>query len=181
MLWRHQRQRGLQGATLRRPRCHQGEGLRDAGPDRAAMESAAMDPERIVAGHDSLVTGSVWVTTVEALKLASCDHRRTQLRCTKQLAPAFSNCARNAFALSRPSGPIRTRYQDMPPNSLVSTNVGSRSARMAAYFCLSCPQAKVASARVGLPMSRTTQAKRGAGTATLACAVGGGVVASPSS
>jgi DNA-binding transcriptional LysR family regulator len=33
----------------------------------AAMESAAMDLERIVAGRDSLVTGSVRVTTTEAL------------------------------------------------------------------------------------------------------------------
>ena len=33
----------------------------------AAMESAAMDLERIVAGHDSLVAGSVRVTTTEAL------------------------------------------------------------------------------------------------------------------
>jgi DNA-binding transcriptional LysR family regulator len=33
----------------------------------AAMESAAMDLERIVAGHDSLVTGSVRVTTTETL------------------------------------------------------------------------------------------------------------------
>jgi len=30
-----------------------------------------MDLERIVAGHDSLVTGSVWVTTVEAGQLRS--------------------------------------------------------------------------------------------------------------
>jgi len=35
------------------------------------MESAAMDLERIVAGRDSLVTGSVWVTTVEAGQLRS--------------------------------------------------------------------------------------------------------------
>jgi len=33
----------------------------------AAMESAAMDLERVVAGHDSLVTGSVRVTTTETL------------------------------------------------------------------------------------------------------------------
>ena len=33
----------------------------------AAMESAAMDLERIVAGHDALVSGSVRVTTTEAL------------------------------------------------------------------------------------------------------------------
>lgn len=33
----------------------------------AAMESAAIDLERIVAGHDALVTGSVRVTTTEAL------------------------------------------------------------------------------------------------------------------
>jgi DNA-binding transcriptional LysR family regulator len=33
----------------------------------AAMETAAMDLERIVAGHDALVTGSVRVTTTEAL------------------------------------------------------------------------------------------------------------------
>ena len=33
----------------------------------AAMESAAMDLERIVAGHDALVAGSVRVTTTEAL------------------------------------------------------------------------------------------------------------------
>lgn len=33
----------------------------------AAMESAAMDLERIVAGRDSLIAGSVRVTTTEAL------------------------------------------------------------------------------------------------------------------
>jgi DNA-binding transcriptional LysR family regulator len=33
----------------------------------AAMESAAMDLERVVAGHDSLIAGSVRVTTTEAL------------------------------------------------------------------------------------------------------------------
>ena len=32
-----------------------------------AMENAALDLERIAAGHDSLVTGSVRVTTTEAL------------------------------------------------------------------------------------------------------------------
>lgn len=60
-----------------------------------------------------------------------------QLRCTRQLVPAFCNCVHNAFALSRPSVPMRTRNQDVPPDNLVSTNSGSRSARRAECFCLS--------------------------------------------
>jgi hypothetical protein len=107
-------------------------------------------------------------------KPESCHHLRSQLRCTRHLAPAFSNCAHKALALSRASVPIRTRYQDIPPFNLVSTNTGSRPARTAACFCLSSLQAKVASAREGLP-------KRGARATALACAVGGGTVPSWSS